>query len=76
VVFSKEVFGTAVAGATSLAAWKYGSPAELTAGALTWAGLPATVFGGFSVRNKYQAARRAILQKHPMAYIYELERST
>lgn len=76
VVFTREVVGTVLAGATSIAAVASGLPAELTAGALTWAGLPAAAFGGFSVRNKYQAARRKILQNHPMAYIYQLDPST
>jgi hypothetical protein len=74
VVFSKEVIGTVVAAAGSIAAWKFGLPANLPE-AFTAAGIAPTMFGIFSVRNKYQESRRAILQKHPMAYVLELERS-
>ena len=69
VVFSKGVVGTVLAGASSIAA-SFGTPIDLT-GALTSAGIPDAIFGAFQVRNKYQQSRRAILQKHPMAYMYE-----
>jgi hypothetical protein len=76
VAFTKTVIGTVIAGALSVAAAKFSFPPELADAALTWGGVPAVVYGGLSVRNKYQKARREILQKHPMAYLYEFGNAT
>lgn len=70
IVFSKEVIGTGLATAGSFLALRYGIPAEQ----ITVSGLPAAIFGGFSAMNKYQKARRDVLQKHPMAYLFEMMR--
>jgi hypothetical protein len=40
---------------------------------VTFAGLPVAVGGVLGTMNKYGSARRAKMQKHPMAYVYELE---
>ena len=41
-------------------------------GAVTVTGVPATIGGLFGAGNKYFSARRAISQKHPMAYLCAL----
>jgi hypothetical protein len=68
---SKEVIVSVMAGAGALASFALGVP-QLFADLVTAVGAPVTVGGLLSVRNKYFAARRAVLQKHPMAYLYEL----
>ncbi len=69
--FTKEIMGTVIAGAFSIAALKFSLPAELANAALTWGGASAAVYGGLSIHTKYQKSQREILQKHPMAYLYE-----
>jgi hypothetical protein len=70
---SNVVVGTVLAGADTIAA-SFGAKIDLT-GALTVTGIPAAIFGAFQISNKYQQSRRAILRNHPMAYMYEFERS-
>ena len=74
VAFSKDVIVTALAGAGTIASAAFAVTVPIL-GALTVAGLPATVSGALGVSNKYYAARRGIMQKHSMAYMYELVRS-
>jgi hypothetical protein len=38
---------------------------------LTWTGVPVTLGGAYLATSKFQAKRREILKKHPMAYLYE-----
>ena len=42
-------------------------------GAVTTAGVPAAVGGLLGASNKYLSTRRSIMQKHPMAYLYQLQ---
>lgn len=39
----------------------------------TVGGAAVAIGGGFGAANKYAVARRSILQKHPVAYLYELQ---
>jgi hypothetical protein len=71
VAFSKDVMVTALAAAGTVAAAAF-SVVVPVVGTLTLVGAPATVAGVAGVANKFYAARRGIMQKHPMAYIYEL----
>jgi hypothetical protein len=61
----------AIAGLGTLAAWAFGVP-FVVQGMVTATGAPVTIGGLVGLRNKYLSARRATLQKHPMAYLYEL----
>lgn len=69
-LFSKEMLTSAVALIGTIAA-AIGLP-FLVPEVVTAAGLPVTIGGLLGVRNKYLAARRSVLQEHPMAYLYEL----
>jgi hypothetical protein len=72
VIFSKEMITAAVAGLGTIAAFAFGAP-MLVEGVVTLTGAPVTIGGLLSSRNKYLATRRSVLQKHPMAYLYELQ---
>lgn len=74
VAFSKDVMVTALAAAGTVAAAAFSLVVPVV-GTLTLLGAPATVAGVAGVANKFYAARRGILQKHPMAYMYELAHS-
>lgn len=71
-IFSKEIIITALAGLGTVASWAFGVPVQLP-GALATADIPVTIWGLLGARNKYLAARRAIMEKHPMAYLYEAQ---
>jgi hypothetical protein len=73
VWLSKEIVLTVLAAAGSVATWAFGAPIPI-AGTITAAGMPAALVGIGATANKYVAARRAVMQKHPMAYFYELSR--
>lgn len=67
---SKEILVTILAGVGTVASWlaaPFAMPETITAtgGVVTVGGLVATA-------NKYMKDRRAIMQKHPMAYLYEV----
>ena len=71
-ILSKEfVTSIVVAGATAWGAM-HGLPLEIPA-AFTALGAPVTVGGLLSTKNKYSVSCKSIMQKHPMAYLYELE---
>jgi hypothetical protein len=75
VALSKEAMVTVLATVTAAVAATVGAihglPLEIpTAASLS--GVPITVGGGLSVANKFAASRQATMQKHPMAYLYEL----
>ena len=75
VALSKEAMVTVLATVTAAVAATVGAihglPLEVpTAASLS--GVPITVGGGLSVANKFAASRQATMQKHPMAYLYEL----
>lgn len=72
-LFSKEILVTSLASIGTIAAVAFGITAPIL-GAMTAAGAPATVGGLLGAGNKYFSARKAILEKHPMAYLYELNR--
>ncbi|WP_457798306.1 hypothetical protein [Methylocystis sp. S23] len=73
-VFSKEfVTSIVVAGASAWGAM-HGLPLEIPQ-AFTAMGAPVTVGGLLSTKTKYSNSRKSIMQKHPMAYLYELENS-
>lgn len=71
VLLSKEIVLTVLAAVGSVASWAFGVPIPI-AGAITAAGVPAALVGTGATANKYVAARRAVMQKHPMAYFYEM----
>lgn len=70
-ILSKEVLVTLVGGAALLAAITGGVPVELPS-VVAPTGAIVTLGGLFGVGNKYATARKNILQKHPMAYLYEV----
>jgi hypothetical protein len=72
-VLSKEVLVTALAAVGTVASFAFGLSIPLL-GAVSTAGVPATVGGVLGAVNQYLTARRSILQDHPMAYLYELQR--
>jgi hypothetical protein len=76
-ILSKDTMTFVLAGGALLAAGALAltaaAPVVIPA-ALTFTGAPATVGGALSVANKYAAKRKEILRKHPMAYLYEIER--
>jgi hypothetical protein len=74
VALSKDVLVTALAGVGTVAAAAFCVTVPIV-GTLTLAGAPATVAGAVSVANKFYSARRSTMQKHPMAYMYELAHS-
>lgn len=71
-MFSKEIIITALAGIGTVASWGFGVPIQLP-GALATTDIPVTAWGLLSARNKYLGARRAIMERHPMAYLYEAQ---
>jgi hypothetical protein len=71
VLLSKEIVLTVLAAVGSIATWAFGIPIPI-AGAITAAGVPAALVGTGATANKYVATRRAVMQKHPMAYLYEM----
>jgi hypothetical protein len=71
-LFSKEILLAALAGVGTVAASAFALPVPIL-GALTVAGLPATVGGVARATNNYLSERRSILRRHPMAYLYELQ---
>ena len=78
VVLSREAMVTVLATVTAAVAATVGAihglPLEIpTAASLS--GVPITVGGGLSVANKFATSRQATLQKHPMAYLYELSKT-
>lgn len=73
-VFSKELITSVVVAGASAWGAMHGLPFEIPA-AFTALGAPVTFGGLLTTRNKYSTSRKAIMQKHPMAYLYELERS-
>lgn len=73
-VLSKEVLVTLVGGVALLAAVTGGAPVELPS-VVAPTGALVTLGGLIGVGNKYATARRSILLKHPMAYLYELQGS-
>ena len=60
---------TVLAAAGTVASAAFGLALPIL-GAATAAGAPATIGGMLGAGNKYFSARRAILQRHPMAYLY------
>jgi hypothetical protein len=74
-LLSKEVLVTTVAALGTAASWAFGVPVSL-AGVLTLGGGAATVGGLLATRNKYLSARHGVMQKHPMAYMYEVQKQT
>lgn len=69
--FSKEVLVTTLAAIGTAATWLFGVPVPLL-GAVSTGGAMAMVGGLIGAGNKYLSDRRAIMRKHPMAYVYEL----
>ncbi|MBJ6127204.1 hypothetical protein [Microvirga splendida] len=74
VLFSKEILVTAIAAAGSLYAATKGIPFDVPS-AMTIAGAPVTAGGLLATHNKFTATRKAIMKKHPMAYLHELNRT-
>ena len=74
VLFSKEMITAAVVGLGSIAAFVFGAPL-LVAGVVTSASAPVTIGGLLGSRNKFLATRKSVLQKHPMAYLYDFQGS-
>jgi hypothetical protein len=74
VIFSKEAVASVLLAVTTAVGAIHGVPLAIPTVAAIGGGV-VTVGGGVLVGNKYAASRRAILQKHPMAYLYELRRA-
>lgn len=76
LLFSKEVYaaaiGVAVAGGVAIATGTL--PPEVKNVAM-WAGPAASIWGTLGAGNKFIAGRRSVLEKYPMAYIYQLNRA-
>ncbi|MEY9699471.1 hypothetical protein ABIE71_002214 [Bradyrhizobium diazoefficiens] len=72
LAYSKEIIVSALAAAGTIWGATHGLPLEIPA-AFTALGGPVTVGGILSSQNKYAAARRAIMEKHPMSYLYQLQ---
>jgi hypothetical protein len=71
-LYSKEIIITVLAAIGTIASWALDIPVHL-AGAVALADFPVTIWGLLGARNKYLEARRTIMQKHPMAYLYEAQ---
>jgi hypothetical protein len=74
-LLSKEILIAALAAVGTVATAAFGVTLPIL-GAISAAGAPATVGGVLGAGNKYLSARKSILEKHPMAYVYELGRRT
>jgi hypothetical protein len=72
VLFSRDMIVAAMAGLGTIATAVFGAP-MLVSGVVTAIGSPVTVGGLLASRNKFRSTRRSVLQKHPMAYLYELQ---
>jgi hypothetical protein len=78
VIFSKEILALVgmVGGLSALVGSGPFSAVPLAiAGAVKSAGFAITVGGPVALSYKYGAARKKILRQHPMAYLYEAQRS-
>jgi hypothetical protein len=71
-LFSKEILITALAVGGSVASWAFDFPIHFP-GEMLLGGIPVTIWGLLRAGNKYFGARRAVLEKHPMAYLYEAQ---
>lgn len=76
VLTSKEIIAAGVAATGAIAALAMGMVPAAAAGLVTITSFPATIAGLLGTRNKYLSSRKAILEKHPMAYLLELERTS
>lgn len=74
VLLSKELLTVGIAAVGSVAITALGAPFVLPAGFTTLGGGLITVGGILATQNKYVSSRKAVMQKHPMAFIYELEK--
>jgi len=72
ILFSREMITSAVAGLGTIATVAFSTPL-LIAGVVTGVGAPVLIGGLLGSANKYRSTRRLLLQKHPMAYLYEIE---
>lgn len=73
-LFSKEMLVSILAAVGSVAVAAFGVPFAVPE-VVTAGGGVVTVGGLLGVRNKYLASRRSVLEKHPMAYLYEMQSS-
>jgi hypothetical protein len=71
-LFSKEMFATVLTTVGTAASWVFGAPLHLE-GVVSQAGIPAAIGGLLRTRNKYLEKRQSVLEKHPMAYLYEAD---
>jgi hypothetical protein len=74
LAFSKDIVVSVLTGIAAYAAMAFGLHLGIPT-ALTMAGTPVAVGGVLGSLNKFRGARKATMQKHAMAYIYELEKS-
>jgi hypothetical protein len=74
VLFSRDMIVAAVAGLGTIATSAFGLPFALS-GVVTAVGSPVMIGGLLASRNKFRSMRKDLLQKHPMAYLYQLETS-
>jgi hypothetical protein len=72
VIFSRDVIITAVAAISAVAVAAFGFHLDVPT-AFTFAGAPVTVGGILAAQNKFASSRKSVMQKHPMAYLYELD---
>lgn len=71
-VFSKEILIAVLAGFGAAVSWVAPQPAIFPE-AITASGAPASIGGLIAAGNKFMSARRSLLKKHPMSYLYELK---
>jgi hypothetical protein len=72
---AKDFLVTVVAGSATLAANLFPEVGPVLRGVVTAAGAPVTINGAVSAGNKFFKARAEILRKHPLALLYELQKS-
>jgi hypothetical protein len=75
VFTSREIISAGVAAAGVIAALAIGAVPAAFASFVTITSAPVMIGGLFGTRNKYLSSRRAMLEKHPMAYLLELEKT-
>jgi hypothetical protein len=71
---SKKLIVTVLTGVATATSWFAGLHLQLE-GVITMGGAPVAVGGLVGLRSKYAKARKAAMEKHPMAYLYAAKRA-
>ncbi len=74
LAYSKELIVSGLAAAGTIWGAMHGLPLEIPS-AFTALGAPVTLGGILSAHNKFATSRRTIMEKHPMAYLYQLQQT-